>query len=137
MFIPDLTQIINDKKFQKLCEYYRIKIDFSMCEFDDNCYSINFKINNKDRYIYSWYSPYYNATIFSNDNGDIDFIVLHDKGEMYIYYDSVSYPEHDEPEIEEQWIDDMKNGYCEKVKLSKRNILKAFKLIFNNNQSAS
>lgn len=122
---------INDKKFQSLCNYYKIKVDFSMCKFNDNYYSIDFKINeNELGHFYSEYSPYYNATVFSDDAGYILFIILHEKDEMYLYYKPAVYSSYDEPEDEERWISDMENGYCERVKLSKRNILRIFETKF-------
>lgn len=125
--------VINDKKFQSLCNYYKIEVDFSMCNFNDNNYLIAFKINDKElEHFYSVYSPYYNATIFSDDAGYILFIVLHEKDEMYLYHKTAIYSSYDEPEDEERWVSDLENGYCKKMNLSKRNILKFFETKLKN-----
>ncbi|MBQ8207525.1 MAG: hypothetical protein IJZ89_02185 [Clostridia bacterium] len=135
-FIELFKIAISDKKFNALCDIYKINVDFSSCEVEDNSYIIDFEFNNgKTDFIISRYLPYYNATAFFDEGGNIAFIVLHSKEEIYIYSEPVSYPETDEPEADEQWVDDMKKGYCEKMNLSKRNILKAFEKFFVRLQS--
>ena len=123
---------INNNRFLQLSAEYRIKVDLSMCETNDNYYLINFMVDDKEiDYIYSWYSPYYNATIFFDKNSNISFIVLHEKGEMYIYSVPTDYSSYDTEECEERWYQDLKKRYCKKVKLSSENIFKIFKTKFN------
>ena len=116
-----------------MCRYYNVGVDLSACKYDDNDYNIGFIVNHQEYdCMFSHYSPYFNATIFLNEAGTIIFLVLHEKGEMYIYSKNVSYPGSESPEKDEQWIMDMKQGFCKKVNLSKRNIIKVFdSLLFN------
>ena len=80
--------------------------------------------------VISRYSPYYNATIFENDGGDILFLVLHNENAIYVYGNAVIYPSTTDPEKDRQWIEDESNGDCVKYNLSKRNLIKAFNDVF-------
>ena len=55
-----------------------------------------------------------------------DFLIVHDKHELYIYNKYVNWPQPDEPESDNQWINDCKNNFCSKYNLSKRNLQLAF-----------
>lgn len=122
-----------DRKFMNMCRYYNVGVDLSACKCDDNDYNIGFIVNYQEYdCMFSHYSPYFNATIFLNEAGNIIFLVLHEKGEMYIYSKDVSYPGSESPEKDEQWIMDMKQGFCKKVNLSKRNIIKVFDSLLSN-----
>lgn len=121
-----------DRKFINMCNYYNVDVDLSACKYD-NDYNIGFVVNHQEYdCMFSHYSPYFNATIFLNEARNIIFLVLHEKGEMYIYNKDVSYPGSEIPEKDEQWIMDMKQGFCKKVNLSKRNIIKVFDSLLSN-----
>lgn len=69
----------------------------------------------------------FNVTAFCGEYGEIYFVVVHDDHDLYIYkHDNVTWPQHDEPELDYHWIKDYDDGKCEKYNLSKRNLLLAF-----------
>lgn len=125
-----LLETIDDKKFKKLLETHGVNI--TLCEEDivnkDLSFDIEFSTIAVD--IIARYSPFYNATIFSNDSGEIMCIVAHEEQALYYYSCNVIYPSTTEAEKDTQWVEDEKNHSCIKLNLSKRNLLKVFEEYF-------
>ena len=125
----DIMEILlDDKKYNEMKKDYQIDIRFNICNFEENEYAFEITrdsecLNN----VFSCYSPFFNVTGFCGEYGEIYFVVVHDEHNLYIYKDdSGTWPQHDEPEPDYQWIKDYNNGICEKYNLSKRNLLLAF-----------
>jgi len=127
-----LKELIKDSKYCLLLEQNHARIDFGSSNFEENyiCFDV---YKNSDIWdsIGSCYSPYYNVTAFCGEGGEIYFLIVHDKHELYIYNQRqfIIWPQCDEAEPDNQWLSDYANGACEKFKLSKRNLLRAFESV--------
>lgn len=137
--IYEFTEIMEivfaDKKFTDILNKHHANIEFLVCDYDINEFSFSVIKEGEEPYmIFSQYSPFFNATIFSNEVGKIEFIIVHDEHSIYIYNEKyVSWPGWDDKEIDYQWLDDCSNGLCKKYNLSKRNILNAINNTLENN----
>lgn len=131
-FIELLKAAIEDRKFDDLLKRNQAKIEFHTCDFSANnfCFDI-IKEGAVFDSIFSCYSRFFNVTAFCNEVGVIYFLVAHDNHELYLYEnDSNSFwPQWSDPEPDMLWVKDFENGSCQKLNLSKRNILKAFDVI--------
>ena len=106
---------------------YQVKININAKHILNNDFCFDIDVSDKDFVeVLTRYSPFYNATIFMNDAGEIIFIVVYNEGQLYFYNDSVIYPEANEPEKDMQWIEDEQNNKCDRFNLSKRNLIKIF-----------
>ena len=130
-----MSEAITDKKFDGLLKAHNAEISLGMDDIISKELSFDIDVPKGSISVLSRYSPYYNATIFENDAGDILFIVLHNEGDIYLYNKDIPYPSPTEPEKDRQWIEDERNGDCEKLNLSKRNIIKVFDGIFERYKS--
>lgn len=132
-FVELMTIVLDDRKFQELLKRNNAEIVFhNTCDIAANNYFFDILLNG-DFFdsVYSCYSRFFNVTAFCNECGAIFFLVAHDKNELYLYgnnSDSI-WPSWSEPEPDMLWINDFENGLCQKMNLSKRNILKAFDAI--------
>lgn len=124
-----LAESIKDKKFYWLLKNNNSEISLKLSDIEDHELSFEIDMPNTTIEINSIYSMYYNATIFEDDAGDLLFIVLHNENNIYLYKEDVKYPCLTKPENEKQWLEDEKNGYCEKYNLSKGNLIKVFEKI--------
>lgn len=128
-FTELMKVLLKDNKMEQMLTRHNAQFEWHTCNFQDN--GFYFEII-KDSEVWdsigSHYSPYFNITVFCGESGNIYFLIVHDKHEIYIYNQShfVLWPQVDEPEIDNQWINDCKNGFCERFNLSKRNLLFAF-----------
>lgn len=121
------AETVKDRKFENLLERYDAKTDLNELNILKHQYSFSLEISKEMSFdILTRYSPFYNATIFMDDCGQIIFIVLHDENIFYLYNSDIVYPPMDEREKDAQWIEDEKNNLCMKYNLSKRNLIKAF-----------
>lgn len=131
-FVRIMESVLEDRKFEELQNYNQMKIEFHTCDLAANDYYFEV-IKNEEVYdvLSSCYSRFFNVTAFCNETGAIYFLIVHDKGEIYLYGNNSSsiWPQWDEPEPDMLWINDYENGLCQKLSLSKRNILKAFDCI--------
>lgn len=134
--ICEFTEIIRvlfeDKKFDQMVARNHVQIKFHTCDFENNDFYFDIdKDSGEVESIYSCYSPYFNVTAFCGESANIYFLVVHDKHELFIYNQNqdISWPQHDEPEPDELWLDNYTNGLCKKYNLSKRNLLLAFENI--------
>lgn len=131
--IYEFTEIMNilieDQKFYQMLERNNAIINFTTCDFENNNFYFEV-IKDFEEWdnIGSCYSPYYNVTAFCGECGNIYFLIVHDKHELYVYDQNhgVKWPQCDEPEPDYQWLKDSSNGICKKLNLSKRNLLFAF-----------
>ena len=133
-FIKLLSETTSDAKFAKMQKDKNIEVVYSDHFFDEGY--CDFSIMKNDEEIdsfFSIYSVFHNATVLGGETGNVYFIVVHDENKVYIYDDDcyVNYPSIDEPEKDHQWIEDCQAGYCKAYNLSKRNLLLAFKHIFD------
>ena len=129
-FVELMTIVLDDRKFQELLKRNNAEIVFhNTGDIASNSYFFDILLNG-DFFdsVYSCYSRFFNVTAFCNECGAIFFLVVHDNNELYLYgndSDSI-WPSWSEPEPDMLWINDFENGLCQKMNLSKRNILKAF-----------
>ncbi len=120
------------KLINRLKEYNAFITEMDFC-YEKNRYSFDMYLNNELwARITSTYSPYFNATAFVGESGEIYFIIIHNSNEIYIYNSYSSWPEPNEPEPDELWKIDMNKGLCSKYNLSKRNLILAFESIIIN-----
>lgn len=136
-FTEIMKIVIEDKKFNLIFARYQAQIEVHTCDFDNN--NFYFEITKGSEWfdaIISCYSPYFNVTAFCGEGGNIYFLIVHDKSELYIYNQSqyTKWPQHDEAELDNQWSNDCENGFCKKYTLSKRNLLLAFENILVDEQ---
>ena len=127
-FTKIMSMLVKDKELIKTLEYNQAYIEFITSDFDNNnyCFDIFLKSEMVENII-SCYSPFYNATAFCGESGNIYFLVIHDESVLYIYNsDEIKWPQCDEPEPDYQWRDDCTNGVCKRYNLSKQNLLLAF-----------
>lgn len=128
-FTELMEELIKDRKFGKMLELNCVQIDFASCDFESNDFYFEV-IKDSDLWdnIDSCYSPYYNVTAFCGESGNIYFLIVHDKHELYVYNqnENIMWPQCDEAEPDDQWITDYANGVCKRLNLSKRNLLLAF-----------
>lgn len=131
-FIEFFKNATEDRKFYDLLERNQAKIEFHTCDFSANNFSFDI-IREGEIFdsIFSCYSRFFNVTAFCNEVGAIYFLVVHDNHEIYLYgNDSNSFwPQWSDPEPDMLWVKDFENGSCQKLNLSKRNILKIFDTI--------
>jgi len=131
-FTDLLKAVIDDRKFTDLLKRNHAKIEFHTCDFSANDFYFDI-INDGEEpdYVFSCYSRFFNVTAFCNEGGAIYFLVVHDTCELYLYgKDSNSFwPQWSDPEPDMRWVKDFDNGLCQKLNLSKRNILRAFESI--------
>jgi len=128
-FTELMKALIKDKKFAQMLELNCAQIDFTSCDIENNdFYFMVIKDSDLWDNIGSCYSPYYNVTAFCGESGNIYFLIVHDKHELYVYNQNknITWPQCDEAEPDNQWLTDYTNGACKKVNLSKRNLLLAF-----------
>lgn len=125
-----MLDVISDKKFDWLQRTHNATISLKADDIVNNDFSFDIGKSRESIRVISRYSPYYNATIFENDGGEILFIVLHNESTIYVYNNDVIYPSITDSEKDRQWIEDESNGDCVKYNLSKRNLIKAFNDIF-------
>ena len=127
-FIEIIESLIDDKKYIYMLKSHNIHIDFSIGSFRDNEFYFSIvKENEELENVYSYYSPFFNVTMFCGETGKIYFLVEHNEHNLYIYNDEyVTWPERDEAEVDYQWIDDCERNFCKRYNLSKRNLLLAF-----------
>lgn len=119
-----LSSTVCDKNFENLLKKYRFQIDKSEIHHD---YYMQMLSNEEEMIaLVPRYSVFFNASIFMDESSGIQFVVLHNTNEMYLYSSWVQYPEIDKSEADEQWKKDEQKGKCEKVVLSKRNLIRAF-----------
>lgn len=131
-FINLFKSAMEDRKFSDLLQHNQVSIQFQTCDFSANDYSFDIIMAGEvfDS-ILSCYSRFFNVTAFCNEVGAIYFLVSHDTHELYLYgNDSNSFwPQPSDPEPDMLWVKDYENGLCQKLNLSKRNILKTFDII--------
>lgn len=136
-FTEILNVVIKDRKFSQMLERNNAQINFTTFEFESNNFYFE-AIKNSEEWdnIGSCYSPYYNVTAFCGECGKIYFLIVHDKHELYVYDHNkdVIWPQHDEAEPDNIWLTNRVDGACEKLNLSKRNLLYAFESIFKEMQ---
>lgn len=131
-FTELMEALIKDRKFKQMLELNCAEIDFASCDIESNDFYFEV-IKDSDLWdnIGSCYSPYYNVTAFCGECGNIYFLIVHDRHELYIYNqnEDIIWPQCDEAEPDDQWLTDYANGACKKFNLSKRNLLLAFESI--------
>lgn len=125
-----MLETIADKKFDWLLKTYNASVSLKVDNIINNDFSFDIDMKTDSIRVITRYSPYYNATIFENDVGDILFLVVHNENAIYVYSNDVIYPSATDPEKDRQWIEDESNGNCVKYNLSKRNLIKAFNDVF-------
>ena len=126
-FTNVFAETIKDKKFEDLLDKHNAKISLRENDILSNEYFFNIDINESiSSEVLSRYSPFYNATIFTDDSGEIVFIVAHTEGAVYSYINNVIYPDMDVREKDMQWIEDQQNKNCIKYNLSKKGLIKVF-----------
>ena len=125
-----MSETITDKKFDWLLKTHNAEVSLSVDDIANKDLSFDIDMPKGSISVIPRYSPYYNATIFENDGGDILFIVSHSEGALYAYNSNITYPCPTDPEKDRQWIEDERNGDCVKYNLSKRNLIKVFNVIF-------
>lgn len=126
-----------DKKIIRMCKHYNIDFNTVRNEYAKNKYFIEINPEGDDTdpyWLFSKYSPFYNSTIFIDEGGLVYFIIVHNEGNIYLYnkekqlfWKSFG---GSEMETENIWVDDHDYGNCEKMNLSKRNLLKTFEFVF-------
>ena len=116
-----VNQAMSDKKIRYVEDKYNLKIELSGDE------GIEFSVftESEENYILLRYLPFYNAGVYSNECGDIVFIVLFSENKMFIYDDYVQYPSFNAPDMDRQWDKDESEGKCKSFQISKNNIIKA------------
>lgn len=120
-------ETIADDKFKMILNRNNVTTNICVENILNNDFCFDMNVSDKALVeVLTRYSPFYNATIFMNDAGEIIFIVVHNEGQLYFYNDSVIYPEANEPEKDMQWIEDERNNKCDRFNLSKRNLIKIF-----------
>lgn len=131
-FLIFIEELFSDHKFKQMLSKNNIELKFKTCDFKNNNFYFTLIKNSEvlDE-IFSCYSPYFNVTAFCGECGNIYFLIVHDKHELYIYNQYVNWPQPDEPESDNQWINDCKNNFCSKYNLSKRNLQLAFNNIIS------
>lgn len=130
-FTKMIQELFEDRKFEEMISRNNAEITFNTCDYENN--DFYFEISKGAELldvIGSRYSPFFNVTAFCGEGGEIYFLVIHDKHEIYLYNHYIKWPQSDEPEIDYQWLKDCENGYCKKYNLSKRNLLFAFESLF-------
>lgn len=125
-----MLEAITDKKFDWLLKTYNAEVSLCVDDIVNKDLSFDIDMQKVSISVISRYSAYYNATIFQDDVGNIQFIVLHNEGVLYVYNNDITYPSPTDPENNRQWIEDERNGDCVKYNLSKRNLIKVFNMIF-------
>lgn len=64
------------------------------------------------------------------ENGAILFVITHDTDKLYIYNSESYYPDHYQPEKDEQWLLDLADAKCKEYNLSKKNLELIFSQLF-------
>lgn len=131
-FINLFKSAIEDKKYSALQQHNQVSIEFHTCDFSANDYYFDIiKAGEIFDSIHSCYSRFFNVTAFCNDAGAIYFLVSHDTHELYLYGNNSNsfWPQTCEPEPDMLWVKEYENNLCQKLNLSKRNILKVFDTI--------
>lgn len=124
-----MKSVIEDSKFSNLLERNQAKIEFQTCDCSANNFFFDIiKEGEIFDTLFSCYSRFFNVTAFCNEVDVIYFLVVHDDHELYLYdHNSISsWPQWDEAEPDRLWVKDCENGLCQKLNLTKRNILKIF-----------
>ena len=131
-FVDIMRIALEDRKFYELLERNQVGIVFHTCDFLANDFYFDI-VKGEDVLdtILSCYSRFFNVTAFCNEVGSIYFLVVHDTHELYLYGNNSSsdWPQWSDPEPDKLWINDFEKGICQKLPLSKRNILKVFDVI--------
>lgn len=128
-FIELMKSAVEDPKFSKILYKNNANIEFEDCDYEKNDFYFNIvKNGNIDDTILSCYSRYFNVTSFCNESGRIYFVVAHNNRKIYVYKNFADsyWPQISDPEPDEQWEMDFQKGLCDKMNLSKNNILIAF-----------
>lgn len=128
-FLEIMKATIEDRKFSEMLNRNQAKILFNICNFSENEFYFDVMIKEElADVVLTSYSRFFNVTAFCNESGVIYFVVDHHQSKLYLYgFNSISiWPDCDKPEPDMLWENDLKNGLCEKINLSKRNLLKAF-----------
>lgn len=123
----DLMRVtLADKKFTDLFKKKSVEIKFYEKEYISHFEILKDGVIFKN--VFMRYSCFFNVTAFCDDDGRMEFLIVHDKMEMYIYRSQHyrRWPECDEAEPDMLWENDFKNNMCEKLVLSKRNLIRAF-----------
>lgn len=131
-FVEIMKIAIEDRKFDELLERNHAEIAFHACDFSKNDFYFDItKEGETFDSIFSCYSRFFNVTAFCNEVGAIYFLVAHDTHDLYLYGNNSNsfWPQWSDPEPDMLWVNDFDNGSCQKLNLSKRNILKAFDVI--------
>lgn len=128
-YIELMLTAITDHKFCDLLKNNNAEIKFYNDSILDKTFDFELIKNNiLSDMILSSYSRYYNTTAFCGEGGDVYFLIVHNRNEIYLYGTSSTayWPQHNEAEMGMFWLEDLNKGKCQRFNLSKRNILKVF-----------
>lgn len=122
-----VQEAIDDKKLKYIIEKHNVQIEIET--HDDNPLYYLFQKDGLEVSVLIRYLPYYNAGLYTNEVGHILFVVIFSDQKIYLYKDKADYPEFCEKDMDRQWENDERKGLCERMELSKNNMIKTFERI--------
>lgn len=127
-FTDALKNVLNSNVFKELVKNNNIELVNQTLNFENDDFWIEvYKSSVYHMGLLSRYSSFHNATIFSEDNGMIYFVVEHETGLIYDYFKESFYADSHESEKYFQWRSDEKEGLCRVKKLTEENLFILFK----------
>lgn len=129
IFTQTFQGALSSSQFATFLSEKEIKMIPHILEYDNNNFWIEFEQSGNYIFgLYSHYSPFHNATIFTAESGTIYFIVEHDNDNIYLYEHDIKYEW--EPEKYKRWKDDIDDNLCKVKKISDSNLLNIMKQLF-------
>ena len=124
-YIEIFKKVLYSVSFSDFTKNNNIKIEYHILDFETNFFWFEVTNDSNCLWFSSFYSSFHNATIFTEDDGMIHFVVEHYTGLIYDYFKESYYCD-DEPEKFYQWRSDNNNGLCVVKKLTEENLFLIF-----------